>query len=185
VVEKTPQGGIYIGLGANLTHPEHGAPARTLRVALDRLGGQEIQVLRLSPLYRTAPIPASDQPWYVNGVAELATDLSADELLARLHGVEAELGRARTVANAARAIDLDLLDFRGEIAPGGPGQAILPHPRMTGRGFVLRPLADLAPEWRHPATGLPIPTLLAGLGADQQTERLPIPGDLPFGPERV
>jgi 2-amino-4-hydroxy-6-hydroxymethyldihydropteridine diphosphokinase len=163
----------------------HGAPARTLKVALDRLANGRVAVLRVSPRYRTAPVPASDQPWYVNAVAEVATDLGADDLLVRLHAVEAELGRARSVANAARAIDLDLLDFRGKIAPGGPGRAILPHPRMAERGFVLRPLADLAPLWRHPVTGASMAALLAGLGPDQQTERLPSADDLPFGPERV
>ena len=185
MVEKTSRGGVYIGLGANLTHSVHGAPARTLGVALDALAGQAISVLRVSPRYRTAPVPISDQPWYVNAVAELAADLVADELLARLHAVEAELGRARTVANAARAIDLDLLDFRGEIASGGLGRAILPHPRMAERGFVLRPLADLAPLWRHPVTGASIQALLAGLGPGQQTERLSPSDDLPFGRERV
>ena len=76
-------------------------------------------------------------------------------LLARLHEVEDAFGRVRTVPNAARLIDLDLLDFNGEIAAGGPGRAILPHPRMESRAFVLRPLADLAPDWRHPRTGAP------------------------------
>jgi 2-amino-4-hydroxy-6-hydroxymethyldihydropteridine diphosphokinase len=185
MVEKASGGGIYIGLGANLTHPVHGAPARTLRVALDMMADRGISLLRVSPRYRSAPVPASDQPWYVNAVAEVATDLAADELLARLHAVEAELGRARTVADAARAIDLDLLDFRGEIASGGPRRAILPHPRMAERGFVLRPLADLAPLWRHPITRAPIQVLLARLGLDQQTERLPPADDLPFGRERV
>lgn len=184
-MEKTFRGGVYIGLGANLPHPVHGAPPQTLRASLDRLAGREISVLRTSPLYRSAPVPASDQPWYVNAVAELATDLAADALLARLHAVEAELGRARTVVNAARSVDLDLLDFRGEIAPGGPGRAILPHPRMAGRGFVLRPLADLAPSWRHPATGASIRVLVAALDPDQQTERLEPANSLPFGCERV
>jgi 2-amino-4-hydroxy-6-hydroxymethyldihydropteridine diphosphokinase len=185
VVEKTCPGGIYIGLGANLAHPTHGPPVRTLRAALDLMPGWGISVLRISPRYRTAPVQAAGQPWYVNAVAEVATDLAADEVLARLHAIEAKLGRVRTVTNAARAIDLDLLDFRGEIASGGPGRAILPHPRMTDRGFVLRPLADLAPSWRHPASGKPIESLLAALGPDQQIERLPPSGDLPFGPERV
>ena len=72
----------------------------------------------------------------------------------------------------AQLIDLDLLDFRGETAAGGPGQAILPHPRMTTRGFVLRPLADLAPAWRDPASGTPIQALLAALPADQTIEPL-------------
>ena len=185
MVEKTSRGGVYIGLGANLTHPVHGAPARTLGVALDLMPDRGISVLRVSPQYRTAPIQAAGQPWYVNAVAEVATDLAADRLLGELHAIEAELGRIRTVTNAARAIDLDLLDFRGEIAAGGPGRAILPHPRMAERGFVLHPLADLAPSWRHPVTGMPIAILLAALGPDQQFERLPPSGDLPLGPERV
>ena len=69
-------------------------------------------------------------------------------------------------------IDLDLLDFQGKIAAGGPGRAILPHPRMAARAFVLRPLADLAPAWRHPVSGKPIQALLAALPADQTIERL-------------
>jgi len=79
----------------------------------------------------------------------------------------------RTVPNAARLIDLDLLDFHGEIAPGGPERAILPHPRLEGRAFVLRPLADLAPDWRHPRSGAPIQALLAALPADQVIAPLP------------
>ena len=116
-------------------------------------------------------MPASDQPWYVNAVAEVVTKLAPDRLLLVLHEVEQAFGRVRSVANAARTIDLDLLDFRGEIAPGGPGRATLPHPRLQDRAFVLRPLADLAPGWRHPATGRPIQALLAALPAGQTIER--------------
>jgi 2-amino-4-hydroxy-6-hydroxymethyldihydropteridine diphosphokinase len=161
---------IFIGLGANLSHERYGSPRRTLEAALVELGRRQVRMLRVSPWYRTAPIPASDQPWYVNAVAEVATDLSADALLAELHAVEAVFGRTRTVPNAARPIDLDILDFRGEIAPGGPGRATLPHPRMTGRAFVLRPLADLAPGWQHPATGQPIQALLRALPPDQTAD---------------
>ena len=75
-------------------------------------------------------------------------------------------------ANAARMIDLDLLDFQGKTATGGPGRAILPHPRMAARAFVLQPLADLAPAWRHPVSGTPIQALLAALPVDQTIERL-------------
>jgi 2-amino-4-hydroxy-6-hydroxymethyldihydropteridine diphosphokinase len=136
---------------------------------LDRRG---IRTVRVSPWYRTAPVPVSDQPWYVNAVAEVMSALSADDLLADLHAVEADFGRARSVPNAARPIDLDLLDFHGEIAVGGRGRAILPHPRMTERAFVLLPLADLAPQWRHPASGLPIRTLIENLPADQVAVRM-------------
>jgi 2-amino-4-hydroxy-6-hydroxymethyldihydropteridine diphosphokinase len=161
---------IFIGLGANLRHERYGSPRQTLQAALAELGRRGVRTLRVSRWYRTAPIPASDQPWYENAVAEVASDLSADALLGELHAVEAAFGRARTVPNAARPIDLDLLDFHGEIAPGGAGQATLPHPRMTDRAFVLRPLADLAPDWRHPVTGEPIANLIEALPADQVAE---------------
>jgi 2-amino-4-hydroxy-6-hydroxymethyldihydropteridine diphosphokinase len=163
---------IFVGVGANLTHERYGAPQQTLEAALEELRNRGMQTLRLSSWYRTAPVPPSDQPWYVNAVAEVVSDLPADALLAELHAVEAEFGRRRTVPNAARPIDLDLLDYHGEIAPGGPGRAILPHPRMTGRAFVLRPLADLAPDWRHPVTGRSIRELLEALPADQVAERI-------------
>lgn len=158
---------IFIGAGANLPHPSYASPRETLQAALLELDRREIHVLRYSPWYRTAPVPASDQPWYVNVVAEVATGLPADDLLAALHEIEDLFGRVRSVPNAPRLIDLDLLDYRGEIAPPAPGKATLPHPRMVGRAFVLRPLADLAPQWRHPVSGTPIQDLLKALPADQ------------------
>jgi 2-amino-4-hydroxy-6-hydroxymethyldihydropteridine diphosphokinase len=172
LVEDTGQPRVFIALGANLDHPIHGAPRQALEAALEELGRRGVVVRRVSPWYRTAPVPASDQPWYVNAVAEIETGLTADALLMRLHEVEDAFGRVRTVANAARLIDLDLLDFNGEIAAGGPGRAILPHPRMENRAFVLRPLADLAPNWRHPRTGATISALLAAFEPGQAIERL-------------
>ena len=172
-MEKGESSSIFVGIGANLDHPVHGAPRQALQAALAELERRGVTVQRVSPWYRTAPVPVSDQPWYVNAVAEVGTDLSADSLLAVLHEVEDLFGRVRTVANAARVIDMDLLDFRGEVAAGGPGRAILPHPRMEGRAFVLRPLADLAPAWRHPRTGASIGSLVDALPAEQQIERVP------------
>ena len=171
-MENTARSRIFIALGSNLEHPKYGPPRRVLEAALEELGRRGVAVRQVSSWYRTAPVPASDQPWYVNAVAEAATDLPADALLARLHEVEDVFGRVRTVPNAARLIDLDLLDFYGEISAGGPGKATLPHPRMENRAFVLRPLADLAPDWRHPRTGVTISALLAALPADQVIERL-------------
>ena len=171
-MENTELSSVFIGLGANLDHPRYGPPRRVLEAALAELECRGVSVRRVSPWYRTAPVPASDQPWYVNAVAELATDLPADRLLALLHEVEDVFGRVRSVPNAARVIDLDLLDFCGERAPGGLGRAILPHPRLAGRAFVVRPLADLAPNWRHPRTGASIRSLLAALPKDQIIERL-------------
>jgi len=158
---------IFIGLGANLPHDRFGSPRQTLEAALTELARRGVRTVRVSPWYRTAPVPASDQPWYFNAVAEVASKLPANALLAQLHAVEATFGRARTEVNAARPIDLDLLDFKGRIATGGRGQATLPHPRMTGRAFVLLPLADLAPHWRHPVSGLTVRSLIEALPADQ------------------
>ena len=171
-MDKALAESIYVGLGSNLSHPQFGSPQSTLQAALKALKKRKIIPFRISPWYRSAPVPAADQPWYVNAVAEIRTDLSADALLAELHAIEAEFGRVRTEANAARLIDLDLLDYRGQVARGGPGRAILPHPRLSGRAFVLRPLADLAPDWRHPLLELPIRDLLEALPADQVAERL-------------
>ncbi len=110
-------------------------------------------------------------------------------MLKELHAVEAEFGRVRGERNAARLIDLDLLDHRGEIAFEAPGRATLPHPRLAERAFVLRPLADLAPDWHHPVTGKAVQALLAALPPGQVTELLdPQPAPWPalrFGPERV
>jgi 2-amino-4-hydroxy-6-hydroxymethyldihydropteridine diphosphokinase len=165
-------GGIYIGLGANLPHPTYGSPMDTLKAALNELTRHGVRIVHLSPWYHSAPVPESDQPWFDNAVAEIATDLPADALLAVLHQVEEVFGRARSVPNAARRIDLDLLDFRGEIAPEVPGKATLPHPRLTARAFVLRPLADVAPHWRHPVSGIPIEALSRALPPDQRVERV-------------
>ena len=166
-MEKTRGGSIFIGAGANLAHPTYGSPRETLEAAFRELEGRGVRIQRVSPWYRTAPVPASDQPWYQNAVVEVVTAVGPDRLLATLHEVEEAFGRVRTVANAARMIDLDLLDFRGEIVPESPGRATLPHPRLAARAFVLRPLADLAPDWRHPVTGEPIQALLAALPFDE------------------
>ena len=165
-MENTGRLSIFIGAGANLAHSTYGSPRQTLEAAFRDLAGRGVRVVRVSPWYRTAPVPVSDQPWYQNAVIEVVTDLGPDKLLATLHEVEEAFGRVRTVANAARMIDLDLLDFRGEIAPERPGRATLPHPRLAARAFVLRPLADLAPDWRHPVTGEPVQALLAALPFD-------------------
>jgi 2-amino-4-hydroxy-6-hydroxymethyldihydropteridine diphosphokinase len=157
-----------VGLGANLPS-RFGAPAATLEAALDLLGGSGIRVLGRSPWYESAPVPISDQDWYVNGVAEVATELPPDGLLRQLHAIERAFGRTRTVPNAARPIDLDLLDYDGMIESGWP---VLPHPRMHERGFVLLPLLDVAPDWRHPVSGLDAARLLDAAPRGTQAVRV-------------
>jgi 2-amino-4-hydroxy-6-hydroxymethyldihydropteridine diphosphokinase len=152
---------ILIGLGANLTSPV-GPPERTLRAALAEIESAGVRVLACSRFFRSEPVPPSDQPLFVNAVASLATELSPERFLARLHEIEAAFGRVRRERNEARTLDLDLLDYDGLIR-GGDQALVLPHPRLDVRAFVLAPLADLAPEWRHPVSHRTAAELLAGL----------------------
>lgn len=160
---------ILVALGANLPSPIHGGPVATLTAALSEMGRHGIEILKSSQWYETAPVPVSDQPWYVNGVASVATELPPAALLARLHEIEATFGRVRSIANAPRVIDLDLLSYGDVSSNDWP---ILPHPRLQDRAFVLLPLRDVAPGWRHPVSGETIDAMLARIGPEQQTRIL-------------
>ena len=150
---------ILIGLGANLSSPEHGDPTASITAALEAIGAADIKVVATSRWYSTAPVPVSDQPRFVNIVAALETDQAAGLLLTVLHGIEEAFGRVRTARNAARVLDIDLLDYEGLISDDWP---VLPHPRMAERAFVLVPLRDIAPDWHHPKTGTGLDELVAG-----------------------
>lgn len=162
---------ILIAFGANLPTEEYGAPAQTLKAALQRLAKDgDISIDLVSSFYETAPVPISDQPWYVNGVARVSTSLSAHDLLERLHEVEAEFGRVRRERNAARVIDLDLIAYGRELLREDAGIQV-PHPRMTERAFVLLPLRDVAVGWVHPVLGRTVEDLISDLPADQQIRK--------------
>ena len=162
---------VLIGLGGNLESPRWGAPRETLTAALAALAAEGVAVLARSAWYRSAPVPLSDQPWYVNAVASVATDLGARDLLELMQTIEHRFCRARGAPNAARVLDLDLLDYRGERLD--EPDLVLPHPRLHLRRFVLEPLAEIASGWRHPVLGASVEELLAGLdAADQAVERL-------------
>lgn len=156
-------GGIYIGIGANLTAVGYAGPKEACMAALDQLPQHEIKIVSLSPWYRSAPVPVSDQPWFYNAVAEIDTELDADATLAMLHRIEAGFGRVRNRRNEARVLDMDLLDYRGTIRDDN---VQLPHPRMHSRGFVLYPLRDIAARWRHPQTGASVDQLIAAHETD-------------------
>jgi 2-amino-4-hydroxy-6-hydroxymethyldihydropteridine diphosphokinase len=162
---------ILLGLGANLPNAESGLPLSTLIAALEMLESEGVAVVRRSPWYRSAPVPASSQPWFVNGVAALQTSSGPEDLLARLHHIEDRFGRIRRIRNEPRSLDLDLLDYDGRIRSEGPAP-ILPHPRLHERAFVLLPLSDVAPDWRHPVFGTSVTDLIAGLPEAQAVERL-------------
>jgi 2-amino-4-hydroxy-6-hydroxymethyldihydropteridine diphosphokinase len=116
----------------------------------------------VSPLYRNPAWPDPTDPPFVNAVASLDTARDPESLMALLHELEQAFGRVRLQANAPRTLDLDLLDYHGLVQAGPP---VLPHPRMSDRAFVLQPLADIAPCWRHPVSGQSVAALLAALPA--------------------
>ena len=152
---------ILIGIGSNLAAPAFGSPEDTVSAAVAQLPAVGIRVVLRSRWYRSAPVPPSDQPWYVNGVAAVETRLTPTALLAALLLLETRFGRRRSVPNAARTLDLDLLDYDGR--QSASERLTLPHPRLHERRFVLAPLAEIAPDWRHPRRGVSAKELLRRL----------------------
>ena len=150
---------------------------------------------RLSRLYRTPAFPPGSGPDFVNAAFTLQWLGSAEALLALLHEVEAEFGRTRTHRWEARVLDLDLIALGDRVCPDAetqgawraltaeeaakvaPDQLILPHPRLQDRAFVLVPMADVAPGWRHPLTGQSVAEMLAALPPEELAEIRPIVGD--------
>ncbi len=135
---KRPEVQAYVALGANL-----GDAVQALRDALQALAQTPgIRLVKASSLYRTAPVDSSG-PDYINAVAEVATTLSAPDLLTSLQAIENTAGRERPYRNAPRTLDLDLLLYGG--ASIDSARLTVPHPRMNERAFVLVPLAEIAP----------------------------------------
>ena len=154
----------YVGIGSNLDDP-----ARQVRTALDELDRMpHSRVVKRSSLYRSAPLGYTDQPDFVNAVAQLETGLTAERLLAELQEIEARHDRKRSFANAARTLDLDLLLF-GNAKLDTPALRI-PHARMHERAFVLKPLLEISPAVAIPGRG-PASEFLEAC-KEQETERL-------------
>ena len=167
---------ILVALGANLPTARHGTPAEGLDAALAALPERGIRPVSRSRWYRSAPVPPATGPWFVNGVVRVETILDPVLLLEQLLAVEANFGRRRGVAGASRPLDLDLLDYEGHIVDHVAGRSgpalVLPHPRLAERAFVLAPLIEVAPHWRHPVTGAGAASLLAAVASEQAVEPL-------------
>ena len=140
---------ILVAVGANLPGPEGRTALESCEWALARVAALPgLRLVARSRWWRTTPVPPSGQPDYVNGVMRLEGEAVPEALLAALHGIEAEGGRVRGAVNGARTLDLDLVGV-DDLVRSGPG-LVLPHPRLHERGFVLAPLAEVAPDWLHP-----------------------------------
>jgi 2-amino-4-hydroxy-6-hydroxymethyldihydropteridine diphosphokinase len=146
---------VYLSLGSNLGDREC-----ALRRAMDRLAGADFRIRRVSAIYETEPLEVRDQPWFLNLVLEAETELFPKQLLARIRKVELELGRRRLRAKGPRTIDIDILLYGDSVVE--TAELVIPHPRLRERRFVLEPLAELAPQLRHPLSRQTVAELLAG-----------------------
>lgn len=183
-----------IALGANLPIGQDG-PEVTLGHAAAQLA-DVAKIQASSRLFATPAFPAGSGPDYVNAAICVRTTLDARALLAALHGIEERLGRQRAQRWGARVVDLDLLALGDQVCPdlgtyskwqrlpldqqvnATPDQLILPHPRMQDRAFVLVPLAEICPDWRHPVLDLTVRQMRDGLNpADIAAVRPLNPGD--------
>lgn len=160
---------ILIGLGANLPG-RFGSVDAALAAARAALPGRGLPVVAASSIWLTAPVPVSDQPWYCNQVVRVETDLGAEGILSRLLGLETDLGRVRSVPNAPRVMDMDLLCHGIIICDNA--DLILPHPRLHQRAFVLYPLREIAPDWVHPVSGRSVEQMIAALEPGQEVRRV-------------
>ncbi len=169
-----------VALGGNLG-PGTGRTADVLRLALADLAAAAGRLVAVSRFFSTPAFPPGSGPDYVNAATALSTSLDPEALLAALHAIEARHGRERTARWAARTLDLDLLAMGDAVLPDAttqdrwsaldpalqrevaPDRLILPHPRLQDRGFVLVPLMDVAPLWRHPRTGKTVAEMTAAL----------------------
>jgi 2-amino-4-hydroxy-6-hydroxymethyldihydropteridine diphosphokinase len=161
---------VYLSLGSNVGDRE-----RQLGSALQKLAAPDFRIRRVSSVYETEPVNCPDtggSHWFFNLVVEAETDLFPMQLLWRAGKIEHSLGRVRTVVNGPRTIDIDILFYSRSVIHTPELQ--VPHPRMSERRFVLAPLAELAPELRHPISRRTVRELLATAPA-QAVRRLAKP----------
>jgi dihydropteroate synthase len=159
---------IFIALGANLPS-EFGSPYATIKRAVSEISKNDMAILYQSPVYLTAPVPISDQPWYHNAVIGVTTKKSPEQLIQILQSIETKFGRVRTERNAPRLIDLDIVSYHDAVL--NSDELTIPHPRAHERAFVLCPLRDIAPNWIHPVSKKSLSQLIDELPKEQEIKK--------------
>lgn len=189
---KSNQKIVYLAFGCN-----HRSQPRELIRSIDSsyrlLESDCLTNVEYSSFFQTPAFPVGFGPDYVNSVIKGHTSLSTNELINVIHKIENELGRVRTTRWGTRVIDIDIIDYEGLICPDlhtyknwqnmpleqqkqiWPDQLILPHPRIQDRGFVLKPLKDVAPDWVHPVTKENVNQLLSKLPTEELNEIVRLP----------
>ena len=145
---------VYLSLGSNV-----GDRAKNLQNALVALEAENVHVVRVSSMFETEPVDYQDQPWFLNCAVHAETQVSPLELLHALRDIEAKMGSQKLVPKGPRLIDMDILLYGDETIDAPELQ--VPHPRMHLRRFVLEPLAEIAPQARHPILGKSAAEMLA------------------------
>ncbi|MGB3723638.1 MAG: 2-amino-4-hydroxy-6-hydroxymethyldihydropteridine diphosphokinase [Pacificimonas sp.] len=153
---------IIIALGSNRPHGRHGAPVAIIMAAMTVMQTTGMNIVRCSRIDRTRPLGPSSRE-YANAVVAVRTAMNPEQLLRTLHSIEHQFGRKRQRRWGARVLDLDLVAYHQEVR-GGP-DLYLPHPEMAVRRFVLAPMMEVAPGWRHPILNLTVRQMYARLTA--------------------
>ena len=126
---------IYVGIGSNLSSQDCSTPYQTVLSAIRHFPEFGLKICKQSDWYESEPVPVSSQPWFINGVVEISSTKGAASILKTLHSIEDLFGRKRGELNAARTLDLDLLDYKGIVVKGNPN-LILPHPRVNELSLI-------------------------------------------------
>lgn len=156
---------VYLSLGSNIGDRE-----KNLRTAISALAHAKVRVTRMSSLYETAPVDLREQPWFLNCVVQAETRVQPVDLLRALRGIESHMGSKKLVPKGPRLIDIDILLY-GDEAIDTP-ELQVPHPSMLQRKFVLVPLAEIAPNLKHPSWSGTTTKLLAGTVDQSEVRRL-------------
>ncbi len=175
--QSRAHGNVLLAFGANSDGP-WGAPAETFVRALAELERHGVRLTSVSPLYETEAVGQTRQAPYLNGVALVTTSLPAPALLRRMKQIEARAGRRGGRPWGSRTLDLDIIDYKGRISNWHPRRRawrqtgarplMLPHPRAHERPFVLKPLLDIAPNWRHPTLQRSVRELWRGVASRRE-----------------